>query len=141
MILRFFNKNLVIKPMTFQYKNNKINADITDLVDMPKKHTKPILRMEIDEVSRMLNLVETGEGIARLVGTCREIRDLAQFTAHTVFYPCDLLITIVNDHGVHLALPYGDQSQAVQGHGCFLRIQNMFHYNPWLGIAQPLTIC
>jgi len=31
-------------------------------VDMPKRHDKPILRMEIDEVARMLDLVESGNG-------------------------------------------------------------------------------
>ena len=45
----------------FMFKNELIRTDITKLVDMPKIHEKPILRMEIDEAARMLDYVETGE--------------------------------------------------------------------------------
>ena len=45
----------------FLYKNGYIDADPASLVDMPKRHEKPIIRLEIDEVARMLDLVESGE--------------------------------------------------------------------------------
>lgn len=45
----------------YMFKNELIKTDVTKLVDMPKIHEKPILRMEIDEVARMLDYVETGE--------------------------------------------------------------------------------
>lgn len=45
----------------YMFKNELITSDVTKLVDMPKKHEKPILRMEIDEVARMLDCVESGE--------------------------------------------------------------------------------
>lgn len=45
----------------FLYKNGYIEADPASLVDMPKRHEKPIIRMEIDEVARMLDLVESGD--------------------------------------------------------------------------------
>lgn len=45
----------------FLYKNGYIDADAAALVDMPKRHQKPIIRLEIDEVARMLDLVESGE--------------------------------------------------------------------------------
>ena len=45
----------------YMFKNSLIPSDVTKLVDMPKKHEKPILRMEIDEVVRMLDCVENGE--------------------------------------------------------------------------------
>jgi len=45
----------------FLYKNGYIDADPSALVDLPKRHTKPIIRLEIDEVARMLDLVESGE--------------------------------------------------------------------------------
>ena len=45
----------------YMFKNELIASDVTKLVDMPKKHEKPILRMEIDEVARMLDCVENGE--------------------------------------------------------------------------------
>ena len=45
----------------FLYKNGYIEADPASLVDMPKRHNKPIIRLEIDEVAHMLDLVESGE--------------------------------------------------------------------------------
>ena len=39
----------------FLFKNQLIATDVSRLVDMPKRHEKPILRMEIDEVARMLD--------------------------------------------------------------------------------------
>ncbi len=45
----------------YMFKSELINTDVSRLVEMPKKHEKPILRMEIDEVARMLDAVETGE--------------------------------------------------------------------------------
>ncbi len=45
----------------FLYKNGYIESDPASLVDMPKRHNKPIIRLEIDEVAHMLDLVESGE--------------------------------------------------------------------------------
>ena len=45
----------------FLYKNGYIDSDPAALVDMPKRHQKPIIRLEIDEVARMLDMVENGE--------------------------------------------------------------------------------
>ena len=47
----------------FLYKNGYIDADPASLVEMPKRHEKPIIRLEIDEVARMLDLVESGEAL------------------------------------------------------------------------------
>ena len=48
----------------FLYKNGYVDADPAALVDMPKRHSKPIIRLEIDEVARMLDLVESGEKLS-----------------------------------------------------------------------------
>ena len=45
----------------YLFKNSLINSDVTILVDMPKRREKPIIRLEIDEVARLLDLVESGE--------------------------------------------------------------------------------
>lgn len=45
----------------YMFKSELIHTDVSRLVEMPKKHEKPILRMEIDEAARMLDAVETGE--------------------------------------------------------------------------------
>jgi len=48
----------------YMFKNELIKTDVTRLVDMPVRHEKPIIRMEIDEVRRMLDIVENGEGVS-----------------------------------------------------------------------------
>jgi len=67
----------------FLFKNGYIDADITALVDMPKRHQKPIIRLEIDEVARMLDIVETGEKVSeqqKKYNDNTRLRDLAILT-------------------------------------------------------------
>ena len=67
----------------FLYKNGYIDADPASLVDMPKRHQKPIIRLEIDEVARMLDLVESGEKLSERQKKYNEhtkLRDLAIIT-------------------------------------------------------------
>lgn len=50
------------------------------MVDMPKRHEKPIIRLEIDEVARMLDIVETGDHLSdqqRKYNDNTRLRDLA----------------------------------------------------------------
>lgn len=44
----------------FLFKNNRIDRNVSQLIDLPKLHEKPILRLEIDEVAKMLDLIENG---------------------------------------------------------------------------------
>jgi site-specific recombinase XerD len=69
----------------FLFKSERINTDITLLVDLPKRHTKPILRMEIDEVARMLDYVETGEAMAERQRTYNEHTRQRDLTILTMF--------------------------------------------------------
>lgn len=67
----------------YMFKNGLIDADVASLIDLPKRHEKPILRMEIDEVARMLDLVESGEGMndrQRSYNQHTRVRDLAILT-------------------------------------------------------------
>lgn len=43
----------------YLFKNNLLSKDVTRAVDIPRRREKPILRMELDEVARMLDLVES----------------------------------------------------------------------------------
>jgi len=64
----------------YLFMNELITTDVSRLVSMPKRHEKPILRMEIDEVARMLDLVETGDGMSKRQQKYNEqtkVRDLA----------------------------------------------------------------
>lgn len=67
----------------YMFKNGLISADVAQLIDMPKRREKPIIRLEIDEVARMLDLVESGEAMSARQKSYNQhtrIRDLAILT-------------------------------------------------------------
>ncbi len=67
----------------FLFKNEYVKSDVSKLVDMPKRHDRPIIRLEIDEVARMLDAVESGEGLPerqRRYNEHTKLRDLAILT-------------------------------------------------------------
>ena len=67
----------------FLYKNGYVDADPSALVDMPKRHEKPIIRLEVDEVARLLDLVESGDQLSAQQKKYNEhtkVRDLAILT-------------------------------------------------------------
>ena len=45
----------------FLFKQQRIKANIPQLVELPKIHEKPIIRLETDEMERILSVAETGE--------------------------------------------------------------------------------
>lgn len=47
----------------YLFKNELIPANVAALVSMPKRHQKPILYMEKDEIQRMLEAMVSGEGL------------------------------------------------------------------------------
>ena len=48
----------------YLFKNNRIPSNVTTLVPLPKIHEKPILRLSMDEMHRMLEQAATGEGLS-----------------------------------------------------------------------------
>ena len=48
----------------YLFKNGKIPGNVAQLIDLPKIHEKPILRLEIDEVARILDAAENGEALS-----------------------------------------------------------------------------
>lgn len=67
----------------YMFKNGLISSNVTELIEMPKRHEKPIIRMEIEEVSRMLDMVETGSGMSerqKAYNRNTKVRDLAILT-------------------------------------------------------------
>ncbi len=64
----------------YLYKNKVITANVTTLIELPKIHDKPILRLEKDEMYRMLQAVESGEGLTKhqkAYAKFTETRDMA----------------------------------------------------------------
>ena len=48
----------------YLYKKERIKNNAPALVDTPKLHEKPIIRLEPDEMARLLSTVESGEGLS-----------------------------------------------------------------------------
>lgn len=69
----------------FLFKNEYVDSDVSKLVDMPKRHEKPIIRLEIDEVARMLDLVESGESLSERQKSYNEHTKLRDLTILTLF--------------------------------------------------------
>ncbi|MBQ7139318.1 MAG: tyrosine-type recombinase/integrase [Clostridia bacterium] len=49
----------------YLFKNNRIPSNVTTLVPLPKIHEKPILRLTLDEMQRMLEQAATGDGLTQ----------------------------------------------------------------------------
>ncbi len=49
----------------FLFKNEYVDANIATLVTLPKLHDKPILRLEPDEMQKMLDTVSSGDGLTK----------------------------------------------------------------------------
>ena len=49
----------------YLFKNGHIEANIATLVTLPKLHEKPILRLEPDEMQKMLDTVASGDGLSK----------------------------------------------------------------------------
>lgn len=47
------------------YVSEMIDRNVAELVSMPKRHEKPIIRLEPDEVARLLDQVEDGTGLTK----------------------------------------------------------------------------
>lgn len=69
----------------FLFKNEYIDSDVSKLVDMPKRHEKPIIRLEIDEAARMLDLVESGDALTERQKNYNEHTKLRDLTILTLF--------------------------------------------------------
>ena len=47
----------------YLYKNGIVSANVTTLIPLPKLHDKPILRLDDEELKRMIHAAGTGEGL------------------------------------------------------------------------------
>ena len=62
------------------YKQQRISTNAPSIVDMPKIHEKPIIRLEVDEIAKLLDVVESGEQLTEKQKVYHEFtkkRDLA----------------------------------------------------------------
>ncbi len=67
----------------YAFRNGIVKSDVSRLVELPKRHEKPILRLEVDEVVKLLDTVENGdafEGRQQKYNEHTRERDLAILT-------------------------------------------------------------
>lgn len=67
----------------YLYKKGRISRNPASLVDTPKIHDKPIIRLDVDEIARLLDTVENGDGLTKTQKRFHErtkTRDLAIIT-------------------------------------------------------------
>jgi site-specific recombinase XerD len=67
----------------YYYKKRSIKVNPSSFVDMPKIHEKPIIRLEVDEVAKLLDIVESGEKLTKTQLRYQKLnmtRDLAIIT-------------------------------------------------------------
>lgn len=51
--------------LKYYYKKERLSSNPATLVDLPKIHEKPIIRLEADEIANFLDTVETGAGLTK----------------------------------------------------------------------------
>ena len=64
----------------YLFKQECIKANTAELVDMPKLHEKPIIRLEADEMLKLIDTVESGEALSdrqKRFHDITRVRDLA----------------------------------------------------------------
>ena len=49
----------------YLFKNQRISSNITELVPLPKIHEKPIIRLSLDEMERILELAQSGDKMTK----------------------------------------------------------------------------
>ena len=67
----------------YLYKKERIKNNAPALVDTPKLHEKPIIRLEPDEMARLIDTVESGEGLTerqKIYHQSNAVRDTAIIT-------------------------------------------------------------
>ena len=57
----------------FLFKNQRISANVTTLVSLPKIHEKPIIRLSQEEMIRMLEQSATGAGLSERQKTYQKL--------------------------------------------------------------------
>jgi site-specific recombinase XerD len=65
------------------YKSGDLESNVASLVDTPKIHEKAIIRLDVDEVAKLLDEIESGDGLSekqKHFHNITKLRDLALIT-------------------------------------------------------------
>ena len=69
----------------YLFKNQRISSNVTELVPLPKIHEKPIIRLNKEEMVRMLEQAQTGEQLSRQQQKYQRITSRRDFAILSLF--------------------------------------------------------
>lgn len=69
----------------YLYRSKRINGNVATLVPLPKLHDKPILRLEMDEIHRMLSIAQTGEALTARQQAYQKLTQLRDYAMLSLF--------------------------------------------------------
>jgi len=71
--------------ISYLFKNGLISKNVAELVDMPKIHEKPVIRLESDEVATLLDYVESGSSLTQHQKSYHKMTRLRDVAILTLF--------------------------------------------------------
>lgn len=71
--------------VAYLFKNGLVSKNVAELVDMPKIHEKPIIRLEPDEVATLLDQVESGNSLTQHQKSYHKLTRLRDIALLTLF--------------------------------------------------------
>lgn len=71
------------KMFKFYYQNEKLDANPTELINNPRIHEKSIIRLEPNEVAKLLDVIESGDGLSPRQAAWHEYTKLRDFALIT----------------------------------------------------------
>ncbi len=69
----------------YLFKNMRVDSNVAELIDLPKLHDKPILRLEADEMADMLDVVESGDKLTNRQQKYHELTKLRDIAMINLF--------------------------------------------------------
>ncbi len=69
----------------YLFKNQRIGANVTELVPLPKIHEKPIIRLSKEEMDRILSLAQTGDSMTKSQQKYQKITAKRDFAMLSLF--------------------------------------------------------
>ncbi len=67
------------------YKKGYLTKNVSELVDLPKVHEKAIIRLDVDEVAKLLDSVESGDGLTETQHRYHKFTQQRDLTLLTLF--------------------------------------------------------
>lgn len=71
--------------LKYFFKKEKITSNVASIIDTPKIHDKEIVRLEVDEVTKLLNFAEDGNGLTKMQKSFHGHTKLRDFAMLSLF--------------------------------------------------------